>query len=88
MTSETPVSVQNEQLVTDDATYRWYKCTQKMPARWSCELLKTPITLETIKNDYSTMNIPICKYIPSVLDNMIIQRKLNKVELLPYIKKI
>ena len=68
---------QNIQLLTDDTMYRWYKCTQ-MHARWSCEIIKTP--LDKIMTYYSTTIIPVCKYIPSV--------NLNKVDMLHDIKKI
>lgn len=66
-----------------DDTYRWYLCTQTRPTGWTCERKNAYEILGTAGTagymDKPTTMVPVYRFIPSVLDTMIVQHSIRSM---------
>ena len=65
-----------------DNRYRWYLCTQTTPSGWICEHKSTVDILQsvgTVTDNSPTTLVPIYKFIPTAMDQMILQRMIRDI---------
>lgn len=73
-----------------DDTYRWYLCTQTAPAGWTCERKNAYEILGAVGAsahfDKTSTMIPVYKFIPSVLDTLIVRHNIRSMTQVKVVK--